>query len=595
MSDQATWDQPEPAYTDFVRSSQYVAMSDGVRLATDLYLPAPSTPDDRFPTVLVITPYCRGIDVDPAVPEVAAAAYDSGDWGRGLSAHGFAVLVVEARGAAASFGQRSLPRGPETPRDDNDLVEWVIAQPWSNGRVGATGVSAPGAAALWLTTAHHPAVRAVAPLWTAFDMYTSTHPGGSTISAFVAEIGEGTRAIDRNELGALLPDSAAHLRPALLGLRKVDEDADGSLLRAALADHRRNLYIDRDLLAVTYRDEPLPQVWGGMTLDRFGAAHHLDLIRESKVPIYAYAGWYDGAFGNDLVTLHRNAETPASQLILGPWGHGGRFDDSPTNAPGTRSRFDHNAELAAFFGRHLRDDDLPPAPTVRYFTGGAREGWCASESWPPASRPSVVHLGDQLSLTDQPEEGVDRYLVDFDYGSGATSRYSRSAFPVGYEDRAAVADRLLTYTGPPLQQELEVTGHPLLQLHVSADREDFLLVAYLEDVSPDGSVTLVGEGVLRALFRTASAPPAGLTCTGPYRSFTRADAAPVAPGEVVHVEVELFPLSWVFGAGHRVRLSLAGGDADNFLRVPERGDLRLEVHRGADHPSRLVLPVPTGG
>jgi putative CocE/NonD family hydrolase len=590
-SDSATWVQPRPEFDGFVRTSHYVPMKDGVRLAADLYLPTPLPSGVRLPAVLVLTPYNRALDVDPDVPELAAAAYDSGMWGPGLSVHGFAVLVVEARGAAASFGRRVVD--PAAARDDVDVVEWVLLQPWSNGRVGATGISAPGMAALHLATAGHPAVGAVAPLWTAFDMFASTHPGGSTISTFVSEIGDGMRAIDENRLESLIPEQAAHLRPALRGLRRVDEDHDGSLLAAAIADHADNRYIDRDIVAVTYRDEELPQA-PGVSLDVTGPAHRFADLVASGTPVLTYAGWYDGAFCSDMLTLHRSLPRGAHRLVVGPWGHGGHFHDSPMTPPGTRSGFDHAAELAAFFRRHLvpGEDAAPVGPAVRYYVMGAQEGWRQAESWPPPSRDVALHLGAEGSLAEPAgDSGHDAHDVDVSVGAGPLSRFGRSVVPVDYGDRVTADARLLAYQTEPLDAALEVTGTPLLELYVEADRDDYLLVPYLEDVAPDGTVRVVTDGVLRGLFRETQPPPDGIVVDGPYRACRRADARPVVPGEVHKLELSLFPVSWVFGAGHALRLTIAGADADNFPRVPASGDVRLTVHRGGSTPSRLVLPV----
>ena len=54
------------------------------------------------------------------------------------------------------------------------------------------------------------------------------------------------------------------------------------------------------------------------------------------------------------------------------------------------------------------------------------------------------------------------------------------------------------------------------------------------------------------------------------------------------------PTSYVFPAGHRVRLALAGADADRFARIPEEGPVHWRVQRSALHPSSLLLPVANG-
>jgi putative CocE/NonD family hydrolase len=267
--------------------------------------------------------------------------------------------------------------------------------------------------------------------------------------------------------------------------------------------------------------------------------------------------------------------------------------------PGRSSEFDHAAELAEFFHRHLHGSAGPlvaDGPKVRYFTVGA-EQWRETESWPPPSTPLPAYLAPEgeLSLATAPAvDGSDEYDVDFAVGSGPRSRWSNSSVPVDYGDRADMDRRLLTYTSQALPTDTEVTGNGLVELFAIADADDFLVVAYLEDVAPDGRVRVVTEGLLRALFRAESAKEPPHALIGPYRSYRKAETSPVTPGEVVVLRFGLPPVSHLFRAGHRIRLAVAGADVDNFSRTPEDGDVRLCVLRSRDHPSRIVLPVVGG-
>jgi hypothetical protein len=103
-------------------------------------------------------------------------------------------------------------------------------------------------------------------------------------------------------------------------------------------------------------------------------------------------------------------------------------------------------------------------------------------------------------------------------------------------------------------------------------------------------VTYVSEGMLRALHRRVL--PGGPDALGvPRRSFRREHAQPLVPGEVAELAFDLLPTSYVFPAGHRIRLALAGSDADHFARIPEAGPVSWRVQRSSAHPSSLVLPV----
>jgi uncharacterized protein len=139
------------------------------------------------------------------------------------------------------------------------------------------------------------------------------------------------------------------------------------------------------------------------------------------------------------------------------------------------------------------------------------------------------------------------------------------------DDQRADDPWSLTYDWP-LDRELEVLGPPRLVVRVGASAPVAFLSAKLCDVFPDGTSTLVARGFLNLTRR---------------RSLTRPE--PLRPGLVEPVELELDATSWVFPAGHRLRLSLAGTDWPN--TVPPPGPVTLTVQRAG---SVLTLPVLDG-
>ena len=82
---------------------------------------------------------------------------------------GYAVVVVDVRGTGASFGTRDSFRSPREREDSREIADWIVAQPWSDGRIGSTGISYLGAAADFLASTGHPAVKAIAPLFAVWD------------------------------------------------------------------------------------------------------------------------------------------------------------------------------------------------------------------------------------------------------------------------------------------------------------------------------------------------------------------------------------------------------------------------------------------
>ena len=123
-----------------------------------------------------------------------------------------------------------------------------------------------------------------------------------------------------------------------------------------------------------------------------------------------------------------------------------------------------------------------------------------------------------------------------------------------------------------LDEELEVLGHPRLAVRVGSSAPVAFLSAKLCDVFPDGTSALVARGFLNLAQRRS-----------------RTDPEPMRPGVVEAVELELDATSWVFPAGHRLRLSLAGTDWPNL--VPPPAPVTLTVERDG---SALTLPALDG-
>ena len=158
-------------------TSTYVAMPDDCRLAVDVILPDGDA-GKRWPTVLILTPYIRRFQVTPGANDVEPSpnSYRYRDM---FVPRGYALVVVDARGTGASFGTRDSFRSPREREDYRTIADWIVAQPWSDGAIGATGISYLGAACDFLASTGHKAVKAIAPLFAVWDTWTDNYyPGG---------------------------------------------------------------------------------------------------------------------------------------------------------------------------------------------------------------------------------------------------------------------------------------------------------------------------------------------------------------------------------------------------------------------------------
>ena len=394
-------------------------------------------------------------------------------------------------------------------------------------------------------------------------------------------------ALDRDALGDVFGWTAGLITS---GVRPVDDD----LLDLAIADRADNVDIVELIGPVVYRDDADPRGRDVRMLDF--SPHLLGDASANDVAIYSYGGWFDGAHARGQIRRYLSRRSPDDRLLLGPWFHGGEFNASRYAEEG--SDFDHAGELLRFFDYHLRgiDDGFSSDEPVRYYTMGD-ERWNTSRTWPPpgVSRRSYFLAPD--GALDGNRSGLqsasDRYRVDDTVGTGPGSRWGVvvvSGSQRRYPDRRDIDRQLLVYTSPPLESDLEVTGHPIATLFMSASATDGAVFVYLEDVHPDGEVTYVTEGQLRLIHRqTADSPITGDPV--PFRTYLRADARALTPGEVVAVTVDLLPTSFVFHAGHAIRVAIAGADTGNFDSPVPTSPLIFDLHRDLPHASRIDLPT----
>jgi len=600
-------------------------MRDGVRIAVDHRVPGTRP----APAILHQTRYLRSL-APRGLPGRLLPVGNLFDVHRSIRrrflAAGYAWVDVDVRGTGASGGRWVTPWHADEVRDGGEVVEWIVRQPWSNGRVGSLGISYDGTCADMLLVAEHPAVRAVAPLFSLYDAFADVaFPGGIQLAWFTAAWAAYNRALDDDAfhraatwplwIGLCSARAAPRAGvPGWLATRagRIPEarfrrlaagvierlvagvaEVDGAPAGADRELRARNLDVERIASRVVHRDDAgFDPEWPALSIDSFSPHRFAGAQRRSGAAIYSYSGWRDGGYAHAAVKRFLSVGTPGSRLTLGPFTHAGlaRVHAFARSAP---SRFDHAGELLSFFDEHLagrpaRGDGC----AVHYYTTGA-ERWRATDTWPPPGHEArTLFLGPATLRPVAPAaESVVAHPVDRTTGSGARSRWRALLGPSAgdYADRRCGDPRLAGFESPPLAEPFECTGHPVLQLAVSWDRgDDGHVFAYLEDVARDGSGWLVSEGQLRALHR-ALAPSPIATTPAPARSFERADARPLREGEVAWLVFDLLPFSHRFEAGHRLRLALASADRDHFAPPPSAAT-ELRVHLGGARPSRIDLP-----
>jgi uncharacterized protein len=226
-------------------------------------------------------------------------------------------------------------------------------------------------------------------------------------------------------------------------------------------------------------------------------------------------------------------------------------------------------EMITFFGKWLRDDPCEPRPPIRVFVRHSTkpepdleivEGeWRYEETW-PASRltPVMFYDGRRRSLVTRPDTGT------------AAWNSCAGGLPWGQPLDQRSDDAWSLTTDWPMASATEVLGHVIVRATVASDQPIAYLSVKLNDVWPDGTSALVARGLLNLTHRVD--PP-----------------SPLEPGQAYEIEIEMEATSWVFPAGHSIRLSVAGTDWPNTWVPPRPVTLTVES-------LQMQLPVlPAGG
>jgi putative CocE/NonD family hydrolase len=564
-----------------------VTMRDGVALKTDVYRQAG---EPGLPTLVQRLPYDKEFPaLTNYVLDVMRAAKE-----------GYAVVCQDTRGRWASGGEFH-PFFDEAA-DGADTLAWAAAQPWSSGALGMVGGSYFGATQ-WLAAAQGPeALRAIAPHVTSDDYYEGwAYQGGAFQLGF-------------NLCWCLFSLGLAEVvRQMVAGA--VTPDEFGSFV--ASVDANRELYWRQPLSDMPALREYAPYYFEWLAHpsydDYWRAIAPKERHDQVAVPSLNIGGWYDLFLGGTLANYcgmkARGGSDAARRprVIVGPWSHAnqtGAYADRLFGTLANDVAFDLTAAQLRFFDEHLRGGGANPDAPVRLFVMGA-DVWRDEDDWPlPDTRYERFYLhsggsansaaGDGALSPEQPfAEPEDVYLYDprnpVPTTGGATFLPGLLvAANAGPRDQRAVEQRsdVLVYTTAPLERPLEVTGPVELVLHASSSAPDTDFTGKLVDVHPDGRATILTDGILRARYRDSPSEP-----------------APLEPGRVYELKIDLWATSNVFAAGHRIRLEVSSSNFPRFDRNTNTGGTIAEeraqdvvqavnrVYHDRERPSYVVLPL----
>ncbi len=605
-------------------------MRDGIRLATDVF--HSSEGRGRSPVLLCRTPYSK----DELERTAGFAAW--------FAARGYTVVLQDCRGCYKSEGEVAYLT-PEAG-DGLDTLRWIAGQAWGDADVGSYGTSWSGWTQTAMATAGPSRLKTIVPMMSGADAWSSSvRHGGALEMRWIAWAFWHSAENTQEGLGKTPTIERALIHPErrfVDWLRRWPIRRGETQLALTPAYEAWAL----DLMAREERSA----FWDGPSL---APARHASAL--AGVSALYISSWYDSyARGEtELYLAHRDAGGEGARLMMGPWLHGtatveertaGGVDLGPDAAIA-----DYKALLLAWFDRELKGlgPGVQADAPVRIFVMGGGAGtldvagrlehggrWRDEGAWPlTRTEQKVLHLHRDGSLAERrAEAGAES--IDYAYDPRdptptvggcisslsdlVASEGSIEAFharphiervfaiaPAGGFDQCVGPDtfRLGATVGPlaergdvivfqtdPLADDLEVTGSVRARLWVATDAADTDFTAKLIDVYPpsaalpDGFALNLTDSILRLRYRNHDGR-----------------AAAVTPGEVYEIEIELYPTSNRFVAGHRLRLDISSSNFPRFDRNPNNGASPSEpgpllvahnrLYCDADHPSQIVIPV----
>lgn len=563
-------------------------MRDGTVLRADVYRPAQ---EGRYPVLVQRTPYNKDLLVLSAMtldPIRAAGA-------------GYVVVIQDVRARWASDGSVFYMYRHEA-EDGFDTVAWAAAQPWSNGEVGAYGVSYMAGTSWLAAVSQPPALRAISPT-TAPNDFWRDHLWRGGVLNWGLWVSWTLQAIAPSAL-LRAKKGKPDLFPAFLQL--VDDlDAFEQRVRHLPLNQFPPARPDEADFVPFFTEamrHPVADEW----TQALGVAGRHPQV---QVPALIIAGWHDLLLANDLehyTQMRSSAATgqarQATRIIIGPWSHGMFLSTVGDLDFGLRASglfLDLKEDLTAlqlrWFGHWLKSEKngVDQEAPVKLFVQGLNR-WRDEQEWPLARTrytPLYLRTGGALSLEAPAQESPDAYT--YDPHDPCPTCGGPLLLPATYRrgpvDQTPILGRadVLSYTGEVLKQDWELTGPVTAVLYAASSAPDTDWIIKLCDIHPDGRTFNICDGVLRARYRESLSQP-----------------KLIEPGAVLRYDISLAPTSILLRAGHRLRVLVTSSDFPRYDRNPNTGELGVtatvlkpaqqQIFHDAQRASHLVLPlIPT--
>jgi len=501
-----------------------IKMDDGIILRADVFRPAK---DGKFPVILTYGPYAKNLAFQDGYvtawntmaakhPDVTAGSsnlyqnwevVDPEKW----VPHDYVCVRVDSRGCGCSPGYIDH-FSPRETKDFYDCIEWAGVQSWSNGKVGLNGISYYGINQWHVASLQPPHLAAMCVWEGAADWYRDmTHHGG-ILSTFWENWYD--MQVKTVQYGAGERGKRSRVHNMLVCGPEILSEAELAKNRCKFGDEIRAHPLDDD-----YHKARSPQ-WDKVT-----------------APLFTAANW--GGQG-----LHPR----------------GNFEGFVRAASKQKWLEAHGIEhWTHFYTDYGREQQLA---FFDYFLHGKKKAWAKQ----PRVLLQIRHPGEKFVKRAENEWPLARtkwtklYLNPADYtlGTRKTSKTAKLSFE-------AMGDGLMFLT-PPLEQDTEITGPSAVKLWASSSTKDadFFIVLRvfsgdMKEIVFQGAIdphTPIAQGWLRASHRKLDKK-----LSRPYRPYhTHDEKQPLKKGQVVELDIEVWPTSIAIPKGYRIGLSIRGKD-----------------------------------
>ena len=544
--------------TILIEKDVEVPMRDGARLLADVFRPKDGA---RVPALLNLGPYQKDkVWIPPATLEEKPNPYMNWETVNPLwwVPRGYAAVRVDGRGSGKSPGQCE-PWSLAESIDFYDAIEWAAAQPWCNGKVGLSGISYFAINQWFAANQQPPSLKAIIP-WEGFaDLYRDALFHGGILSVFMTNW------------------FTAHLMHHTVGRASQQ-------IPNAWATNTLHFWLSNNLDSGAFH----------------GAQAQWDKI---TVPMLSVGNWSGMALhlrGNTEAFMRATSKHKKLRMQAGTHVHPFYTEEG-------------RADQLRFFDYWLKgiDNGVMDEPPVKLAIRKGRDEieWRHEHEWPLARTQWTKFYFDLSKAADGKEPRVGALVREmpakenscsypsFNLGSmGSTSAASSQVMGGGIKPGMGVS-----LETPPLECDTEITGPLAASFWVSSESEDMDLFLTLRNFDAAGNEVLetgqqgtpvpVAKGWLRVSHRELDAD-----LTLPYRPYHKHKRRLfLKPGEIVKVDVEIWPTSMVFRKGHRIRLDIQPRDgvgSQSYMHYHADYNTGTNtVYAGGEQESYLLLPV----